>query len=143
MYVCMDSRGPCFEKIEEDSPGLSVVGVDSPIHSKVRDMNTKAKGNRAEHRCMRMLEAQGFQTTRSSASLGAWDVIAVGPDGVRLVQVKCNRRPGRVEMETLRAFKVPPSGVSKEVWVFKDGKPREPIITFLNSALVIPDRVES
>ena len=133
---------PPIEKIEEDCLKLSVIGVDSPIRFKFRDMNTKAKGNRAEHRCMRMLEAQGFQTTRSSASLGAWDVIAVGLDGVRLVQVKCNRRPGRAEMETLRAFKVPPSGVSKEVWVFKDGKPREPIIEFLNSALVIPGRVE-
>jgi uncharacterized protein with GYD domain len=80
---------------------------------------------------MKQLEAVGFQTTRAAASLGAWDVIGInsseeGP-AARLIQVKCNRRPGRAEMETLRAFKVQ-GGVSKEIWVYKDGKPRDPII---------------
>jgi uncharacterized protein with GYD domain len=93
-------------------------------------VNNKAKGTRAEHRCMKQLEALGYSTCRAAASLGEWDVIAVGEDDVRLVQVKCNRRPGSAEMKRLREFKCG-ERVSKEVWVYKDGKPREPIIEIL------------
>ena len=93
-------------------------------------MNNKAKGTRAEHRCMKQLEELGYSTCRAAASLGEWDVIAVGEDDVRLVQVKCNRRPGSEEMTRLRAFRAP-ENCSREVWVYKDGKPREPIIEIL------------
>ena len=92
-------------------------------------INAKAKGTRLELKTMRVLEAAGFSTCRSAASLGAWDVIAVGPSGVRLVQVKANRRPGSVEMKTLRDF-VAPDNCSREIWVWKD-RQREPIIGVL------------
>jgi hypothetical protein len=51
-------------------------------------MNTKRKGTRAEHRAMRILEAAGYVCTRAGASLGLFDVIAIGPNDVRLLQVK-------------------------------------------------------
>jgi Holliday junction resolvase len=69
--------------------------------------NTKAKGNNREHKTMQLLEAAGYACTRSGASLGAWDVIGIGPTDVVLVQVKSNQWPGLVEMETLRNFRAP------------------------------------
>ena len=70
-------------------------------------MNAKAKGTRNEHRSIRLLEAAGYRCCRSAASLGAWDVVAIGPVDVVLVQVKSNAWPGSVEMETLRGFTTP------------------------------------
>lgn len=71
--------------------------------------NAKAKGTRAEHRTMRLLEAAGYACTRAAASLGAWDVIGVSPVDVVLVQVKAGDHwPGSVEMERLRSFQAPP-----------------------------------
>ena len=93
-------------------------------------VNTKAKGTRAEHRAMRQLAEVGYKCTRAAASLGEWDIIAIGPNDVRLIQVKCDRRPGSKEMAKLNAFECS-AEVSKEVWVYKDGRPRDPIIEVL------------
>jgi hypothetical protein len=71
-------------------------------------MNAKAKGTRNEHRSMLLLEAAGYQCTRSGASLGAWDIIGVGSTDVVLVQVKTRDWPGLAEMETLKDFPCPP-----------------------------------
>ena len=92
-------------------------------------MNCKAKGTRLEHRTMKFLEAQGYGCTRAAASLGEFDVIAIGPNDVKLVQVKANRRPGSVEMEQMKAFRCP-QNCSKEVWVWKD-RARLPIVEIL------------
>lgn len=86
--------------------------------------NCKAKGTRAEHRTMKYLSPLGYRCCRSAASLGEWDVIAVGADDVRLIQVKCNRWVSGVELETLKEFKCPP-GVIKEMWRWDD-RVREP-----------------
>ncbi len=83
-------------------------------------MSAKAKGTRNEHRSKRLLENTGYRVTRSSASLGEWDLVAIGPLGVQLVQVKTNRWPGSVEMEAMREFPVPPSGVIKVVHRWRD-----------------------
>lgn len=91
--------------------------------------NTKKKGNEREHKTMRRLEDVGYKCCRSAASLGEWDVIAIGPAGVRLVQVKSNCWPGSVEREALQLFRVPP-GVSKEIWRWDDYA-REPRIEVL------------
>jgi len=56
---------------------------------------------------MRLLEAAGYACTRAAASLGAWDIIAIGSADVVLVQVKTRDWPGSVEMETLRLFSAP------------------------------------
>lgn len=70
-------------------------------------MNRKAKGTRNEHRTMRLLEAAGYACTRAAASLGTFDVVAVGPNDVLLVQVKTRDWPGTIEMEDLRNFRCP------------------------------------
>lgn len=53
-------------------------------------MNSKAKGNRAEHRSKRLLEATGDSVTRAAASLGTWDLVGVSATDFVLVQVKSN-----------------------------------------------------
>ena len=72
-------------------------------------MNGKRKGTRNEHRSMQILEAAGYRCTRAAASLGAWDIIGIGPTDVVLVQVKTRDWPGTVERETLRSFPAPPN----------------------------------
>jgi Holliday junction resolvase len=51
----------------------------------VRKVNAKRKGTRDEHRSMRLLEAAGYAVMRATASLGAWDPVAIGPTAVVLV----------------------------------------------------------
>jgi len=71
-------------------------------------MNAKRKGTHNEYRSMRLLEAAGYRCTRAAASLGEWDIIAVGSTDVVLLQVKTRDWPGTVEMEQLRLFPAPP-----------------------------------
>jgi Holliday junction resolvase len=92
-------------------------------------MNAKAKGSRQEHRTMRLLEALGYRCTRSAASLGEWDVVAIGVTDVVLVQVKSTRGPRPAELEALKEFCVPP-GVRKLVHVWRPRK-RFPEVTEL------------
>jgi Holliday junction resolvase len=91
-------------------------------------MNTKRKGSRAEHRAMKILESSGYSCTRAAASLGVFDVVAIGARDVRLIQVKsgdrCQISP--TEREAIRTF-VAPINVSREIWKFHDGV-RSPII---------------
>lgn len=84
---------------------------------------SKAKGTDAEHRAMADLEAAGYRCTRSAASLGEVDIIAIGPLGVRGIQVKRDSPgrplyPGELEAvrEDLRALPRP-AGVTYELWV--------------------------
>lgn len=81
--------------------------------------NTKAKGNRNEHRSIAILEAAGYACCRSAASLGVWDVIGVGSQDIVLCQVKTRDWPGSVEMETLTMFRAP-SNARKIVHRWRD-----------------------
>jgi Holliday junction resolvase len=89
-------------------------------------MDAKRKGTRAEHRAMRILESAGYICTRAGASLGLFDVIAIGPNDVRL-QVKAGTKYlSGTEREQIQALAVPPA-VSKECWIFRD-RARVPLI---------------
>jgi hypothetical protein len=81
--------------------------------------NAKAKGARSERKSREHLEAEGYRVTRSGGSLGAWDLIAISPSAVLLVQCKSNRPPGRAERLRLAAFPCPP-GVSKVIHLWRD-----------------------
>jgi Holliday junction resolvase len=70
---------------------------------------SKRKGTRNEHRSRRILEASGYAVTRAAASLGAWDLVAIGSTDVVLVQVKTRDWPGAVELEMLKGFATPPN----------------------------------
>lgn len=82
-------------------------------------MNAKAKGNRTEHKTIALLEREGYRCTRAAASLGVFDIVAVGLHDVLLCQVKSNRWPGSAEMEAIRQFPAPP-GVRKVVYRWVD-----------------------
>jgi Holliday junction resolvase len=71
--------------------------------------NPKAKGARNERRSRALLEAAGYRVTRAAASLGAWDLIGIGPTDLVLVQVKTRDLPSAAEMEALAAFPAPPN----------------------------------
>ena len=72
-------------------------------------MNTKAKGTRAEHRSIAILEAAGYQCTRAAASLGVFDIVAIGATDIVLCQVKTRDWPGSAEMEAIKLFPTPPN----------------------------------
>src|SRR5262245_10282149 len=96
------------------------LGECAPSRCAVLPMNTKRKGSRAEHRCIRLLEAAGYLCTRAGASLGVFDVIALGPYDVRAIQVKAGTKYcSAIEREQLQQVRVP-TNVSKEVWRFPD-----------------------
>lgn len=92
-------------------------------------MNTKAKGSRNERKTKHLLESIGYSCCKAGASLGAWDIIASHPTHIRFIQVKSNRRPCKLEMETMTNFRNPP-GSSKELWVWMDGE-KMPLVEIL------------
>ena len=82
---------------------------------------SKRKGSRAELKAIRMLEALGYCCTKAGGSLGVFDVIALGPNDVRCIQVKAGQRPwlSPLEREAIALVKLP-ANVSKELWKWKD-----------------------
>ena len=72
-------------------------------------MNAKAKGSRNEHPSMAILEASGYGSTRSAASLGEWDIVGVSAGGFILCQFKMRDWPSVEDMEALRGFPCPPN----------------------------------
>lgn len=92
-------------------------------------MNTKAKGSRRERQARKLLEATGHYVVKSGGSLGIFDLVALGPTGARLIQVKSNEKPRPAERERLAHFPRFPFA-SKELWIFYD-RIREPVIEML------------
>ena len=93
-------------------------------------MNGKAKGSRAERRAIKQLEAAGYRCTKAGASLGLFDVIAIGTTHVRCLQVKAGTRYcSAIEREQLELCQVPVN-VSKEIWRFPD-RCKAPLIEVL------------
>ena len=72
-------------------------------------MNCKRKGTKNEHRSMAVLESSGYLCTRSAASLGAWDLVAISSKDILLVQCKTNRWPSAIELEAMENFPAPPN----------------------------------
>ena len=89
-------------------------------------MNAKAKGNRRERQARKILETAGYHVVKAGGSLGIFDLVALGPQGARLVQVKSNEKPRPAERERLALFPRLPY-CSKELWVFYD-RQKEPAL---------------
>jgi hypothetical protein len=68
---------------------------------------------------MRMLEAAGYVCTKAGGSLGLFDVIAIGAQDVRCIQVKggTGNYLSAVEREQITATAVPVN-VTRECWRF-------------------------
>lgn len=95
-------------------------------------MNSKRKGTRLEHKTIQMLKAAGYTCIRSAASLGAFDIIAINPLGIRAIQVKANAWPGPVEREGMRnAARYLPPNAFVECWRWNDNA-RKPLIKSLD-----------
>ncbi len=91
-------------------------------------MNTARKGRRFEYKTRKLLERVGYVCTRSAASKGHWDIIALGSPGtVRLVQVKVNKTASLAEREELQMLASKFNQFSVELWTWKD-RVKEPII---------------
>ena len=86
-------------------------------------MNTAAKGARNEHRSVAILEAAGYNCTRSAASKGAWDVIGVSSTDFVLVQCKSNRWPSAIELEEMKLFPAP-TNARKIIHLWRDRQHR-------------------
>jgi Holliday junction resolvase len=82
-------------------------------------MNTKAKGSKNERRTIKLYEALGYRCTKSGASLGTWDIVAIGTSDTCVIQVKSNEWPRTPEMEEMREFVVPP-GYKKIIVRWRD-----------------------
>lgn len=69
---------------------------------------------------MRLLEALGYQVTRSAASLGEWDLVGVGATDFVLVQVRSNQWPSMIERLALTEFRCP-ENTKKLIHRWRDG----------------------
>ena len=76
-------------------------------------MSNYDKGARQENQLKKIKEAEGAYVMRSAGSHGAFDIIAVYPDRVELIQVKTLGQ--KVDTEKLLSIPVPPN-VTK--WVY-------------------------
>jgi hypothetical protein len=76
---------------------------------------------------MRLLEASGYICTKAGGSLGLFDVVAIGAEDVRLLQVKSGGASlSRKDRARLQALDVP-ANTTREVWRFPD-RCRAPLI---------------
>ena len=98
-------------------------------------MKTGAKGRRREYQAIEILNSEGYNCTRAAASKGLWDIIAILSRAqenrnpiVRVVQVKSNHPPPRLELERMRSYVTHGGLISKEIWIFKDGNTEPEII---------------
>ena len=83
------------------------------------------KGKRNEKKAWLALEKLNYHVVRSGGSKGCWDLVAVSLDKdpkvlVRLVQVKSNTAPRRIEIKKMREFPVHNKSISKELWIYRD-----------------------
>lgn len=92
---------------------------------------SKAKGAYYEHKAIKALEACGYITCRAGGSLGAFDVIAIGPNDIRCVQIKGGDHPylRPIEREAIAGIRVP-TQCTKELWKYPKHA-RQPIIEIL------------
>lgn len=79
---------------------------------------------------MRVLEAAGYETSRSAASLGCWDIVGFSARSVVLVQVKTNRDATPADREQFALYPCPP-GTLKLIHIWHD-RARYPIVRYLS-----------
>ena len=93
-------------------------------------INTKEKESRRLRSVKKHLETIGFYVVLSRASLGLFDLVAMNPNGILLIQVKCGSWPDEAEEETIRLFDKCPKPYIKQVWRFDDRKVNPQVKTY-------------
>jgi Holliday junction resolvase len=92
-------------------------------------LRTKAKGARAEHKARRLLEQSGYYVIKAGGSFGVFDLIAIGANACRCIQVKSGSAyASGVEREQMQVLPLPP-WCTREIWRYPDRQP--PIIEVL------------
>jgi Holliday junction resolvase len=84
-------------------------------------MSNYTKGYRFERRCAKTLEAMGFFVIRSAGSHGSFDLVALKPRTVWLVQCKVNREDlSKTERKALK--RLAESLEARAVLAYRKGK---------------------
>lgn len=83
------------------------------------------RGIEAERKCMKELEKQGFHVSRSAASKGAYDLIAMNASELRLIQVKRTKHHARrAEKRVIALLRDAPCPqvpcIKKQLWCWID-----------------------
>ena len=88
-------------------------------------MTNYKRGAQKEYDICDILRQAGYNAQRSAGSHGVWDVCAIGPTGIRFIQVKRSKKEWKAdyesakhELEQMPRF----ANVSYEVWVWLDHK---------------------
>lgn len=91
-------------------------------------MKAGAKGRRREYQAIEILNSEGYNCTRAAGSKGLWDIIAINSRAndlkrpiVRVIQVKSNNRPGKLELRKMESYVTHGGIIQKELWIFRDG----------------------
>lgn len=93
--------------------------------------NPKAKGSRAERRSKLWLEQKGYLVSRAAGSLGLFDLVAVGPYDVLLVQVKAgSSRLSPKERAAIAALRTGP--FVEKCWHLWPDRAKEPEVHYSN-----------
>ncbi len=88
-------------------------------------MTNYKRGVKKEYDAIKILETAGYDVIRAAGSHGTYDLVAMGPTGVRLIQVKRVKEgnPWRQEYELAKESmqdKPRLPNVSREIWVWED-----------------------
>ncbi len=91
-------------------------------------MTNTRRGHDTERKCAQELKALGYDVIRSAASKSIWDIIAVGPHDIRLIQCKRTKKTTRSAaapksvIKEMRSAPAPSVGVNKQLWTWVDRK---------------------
>ena len=92
-------------------------------------MNTSRQGHSRERQCVRELTERGYVAIRSAGSKKMWDVVAIGPNDIKLIQCKKTNKniqsaiAPKAVVEEMRYAPAPNSGVvTKELWTWVNRK---------------------
>ena len=91
--------------------------------------NTSRQGHSRERQCVRELTEDGYVAIRSAGSKKVWDVIAVGPHDIKLIQCKKTSKnimsciAPKAVIDEMRNSPSPNGGVvHKELWTWVNRK---------------------
>lgn len=79
--------------------------------------NPKRKGISLERRAIQELKAKGFRAYRLAGSKGEFDIIAIGVNVLKLIQVKGNTKSRLDALRAMQEISIP-AVVATEVWVW-------------------------
>lgn len=101
-----------------------------PKLKKKRRINTREKGRKGEIKAANLLIAKGYTVqlapkpskfAKQNDMFGLWDLIAVGKEEVRFIQVKVNGYASKEWKKEALAWECP-SFCTREIWRFVDRK---------------------